>query len=52
MNGEENTIEDNIKIVRWVWISLNILLVIYAFILFLYAKYFRKNEVLAYVREY
>ncbi len=44
MNNIE--IEENMIIVRWVWIGLNILLVIYAAILFIYAKFFRKSEVI------
>ena len=43
-------IEENMKIVKWVWASLNIILVIYAIVLFVYAKYFRKSEVQNYVR--
>ena len=45
-------LEENMKIVKWVWASLNVILIIYAFVLFIYAKYFRKSEVQNYVRIY
>jgi hypothetical protein len=41
--------EENMAIVRWVWIALNIILVIYGIALFIYAKYFRKNDLIQYV---
>ena len=45
----ENDLKENMKIVRLVWIILNVLLVIYGTILFLYGRYFKKSEVLVYV---
>ncbi len=44
-------IDANMKIVKWVWVSLNLLLVVYAVILFVCAKFFRKSEVLNYVKK-
>jgi hypothetical protein len=41
--------EQDMIIVRWVWIGLNILLVIYAISLYLYAKYWPKKEIRNYV---
>lgn len=38
--------------VRWVWIGLNIALVIYAIVLAIYARYFRKSEILIYVHTF
>jgi hypothetical protein len=46
MDGDQ---EQDMIIVRWVWIGLNILLVIYAIILYLYAKYWPKKEIRNYV---
>lgn len=40
---------NDIIIIRWVWIALNIILILYAIGLFIYARYFRKNEILVYV---
>jgi len=42
MNSSE--MDENMKVVRWVWIGLNIVLVIYAIVLFIYARCFRKSE--------
>jgi hypothetical protein len=41
--------EEDMTIVRWVWIGLNIILVIYAIILYIYAKYWPKKEIRNYV---
>lgn len=38
-------IEENMTIVKWVWVGLNGLLVIYAVVLFVYARFYRKSEV-------
>jgi hypothetical protein len=41
--------DNDIELVRWVWIGLNIVLVIYGVSLIIYAKYWRKKEILVYV---
>ena len=41
--------EEDMTIVRWVWIGLNIILVIYAIVLYIYAKYWPKKEIRNYV---
>jgi hypothetical protein len=46
--GDEK--DTGIEMVRWVWIALNFVLVMYALFLFIYAKYWRKKEILATVR--
>jgi hypothetical protein len=46
--GDEIT-ENNMIIVRWVWISLNIVLVLYGVALFIYAKYFKDKQTLIFV---
>ncbi len=40
---------DDMTIVRWVWIGLNIILTIYAIALYVYAKYWPKKEIRNYV---
>ncbi len=42
-------IDSNMIIVKYVWASLNILLIIYAVGLLIYAKYFRKSDIQNYV---
>ena len=41
--------ENEIQIVRLVWIILNAVLLIYAIVLFFYAKYWPKKEIRDYV---
>ena len=43
--------EENMKIVKIVWICLNAGLIIYALILVIYAKIFRKNEIISLVKK-
>ncbi len=45
----EIDVDSNMIIVKYVWASLNLILIIYAAGLFIYAKYFRKSEIQNYV---
>lgn len=44
--------DNEMATLRWIWISLNIVLVIYAAFLFIYGKYYRKRENVIYVSTY
>ena len=46
----EDDKDSEIQTVRYVWIGLNGVLLIYALILFLYAKYWPKKEIRDYVK--
>jgi hypothetical protein len=43
-SGPPTNTDDNMKVLKWIWVSLNLILVLYGIALFIYGKYFRKKE--------